>query len=587
MFVGSSKGTDVSLDPAERPEGPHALGLYRLAARWRAGLEDRRRGGSRAHQPRLRADGRGPQARRAERDPARRTRRLRAPTAGRSLRSVSVLHPVADRGGEDRAQRVCSSAPCRRAHAEAGGEKGVEALQRLEKVFGRVQSPWMPASGDETYEIIRRRLFQTLDSDGETRARRDDQGVPRPLQERNAAEFPPEARESRYYDLLRMSYPIHPELFDRLSKDWASLPNFQRTRGVLRFMANVVGVLWHQRVARPADHAGPRADCERAHPRERALSARSAASRRWSIRKSTATGRCRPRSRPIHRVAFRRCGRRRAPRARCSSAPRRLSVARMPAYRTPACAWPAPSPAISLPFSARRLRELSQRATYLYEEAGRYWFSTQPTLNRARRGSRQGAARPRRRRRHLEGSERGCRGKGGFHRVFAAPDDPTTIDEASALSLVDPRPVDPSLGQGRRRRARRPTAVSDALTRCRASQRRFRNTLIFVAADEALLATAREAMRRSMAWADIAGDERLQQQLTQAQAADAKDKAKTSQRRRAAGRAERLEPYPLPGEDRRDGSRQGVRSGPSGAEREGQGQRYRPASTRRRAATAS
>jgi hypothetical protein len=29
--------------------------------------------------------------------------------------------------------------------------------------FGRVQSPWMTASGDETYEIIRRRLFQALE----------------------------------------------------------------------------------------------------------------------------------------------------------------------------------------------------------------------------------------------------------------------------------------------------------------------------------------------------------------------------------------------------------------------------------------
>jgi hypothetical protein len=28
------------------------------------------------------------------------------------------------------------------------------------------------------------------------------------------------------------------------------------------------------------------------------------------------------------------------------------------------------------------LRELTERATYLYEEAGRYWFSTQQTLNR-------------------------------------------------------------------------------------------------------------------------------------------------------------------------------------------------------------
>ncbi|MGH7057186.1 MAG: Swt1 family HEPN domain-containing protein, partial [Acetobacteraceae bacterium] len=34
--------------------------------------------------------------------------------------------------------------------AEAGGPRGKEALLRLEKVFGRVQSPWLPASGDET-----------------------------------------------------------------------------------------------------------------------------------------------------------------------------------------------------------------------------------------------------------------------------------------------------------------------------------------------------------------------------------------------------------------------------------------------------
>ncbi len=136
------------------------------------------------------------------------------------------------------------------AHAEAGGDKGVEALKRLEKVFARVQSPWMPASGDETYEIIRRRLFQALDSDGE-RGRDETIKAFHDLYKKNAADFPPETKEGRYYDLLRMSYPIHPELFDRLSKDWASLPNFQRTRGVLRFMANVVGVLWHQRVPDP------------------------------------------------------------------------------------------------------------------------------------------------------------------------------------------------------------------------------------------------------------------------------------------------------------------------------------------------
>ena len=88
-------------------------------------------------------------------------------------------------------------------------------------------------------------------------------------------------------------------------------------------------------------------------------------------------------------------------------------------------------------------------------------------------------------------------------------------------------PATPHAGRGVAQSAAT-DAVTDTLTRCRASQRRFRNTLLFVAADEALLGTAREAMRRSLAWASIVGDRRLQEQLTQAQAADAKDKAKTS-----------------------------------------------------------
>jgi hypothetical protein len=134
--------------------------------------------------------------------------------------------------------------------AEAGGARGKEALLRLEKVFGRVQSAWLPASGNETYEIIRRRLFQTLDADGE-KARDETVRAFAELYRKNPAEFPPETKEARYTELLRLSYPIHPELFDRLSKDWASLEKFQRTRGVLRFMANVVGVLWQAQTRDP------------------------------------------------------------------------------------------------------------------------------------------------------------------------------------------------------------------------------------------------------------------------------------------------------------------------------------------------
>ena len=97
--------------------------------------------------------------------------------------------------------------------------------------------------------------------------------------------------------------------------------------------------------------------------------------------------------------------------------------------------------------------------------------------------------------------------KGRFHRVFAAPDDPTAIDEAEALSLVILGPATPHAGRGAGKSAAT-GAVTDTLMRCRNAQRRYRNTLLFVAADEAQLATAREAMRRALAWESIGGDPR-------------------------------------------------------------------------------
>jgi predicted AAA+ superfamily ATPase len=135
---------------------------------------------------------------------------------------------------------------CRNIHW-GGRDQSPGLPERLKKVFGRLQSPWIAAHGDETYEIIRRRLFQMLDTEGE-KAREGTIKAFHDLYKKNAAEFPPEAKEGRYLELLRLSYPIHPELFDRLSKDWAALPLFQRTRWVLRFMANVVGVLWQQQI---------------------------------------------------------------------------------------------------------------------------------------------------------------------------------------------------------------------------------------------------------------------------------------------------------------------------------------------------
>lgn len=124
---------------------------------------------------------------------------------------------------------------------EAGGGKGVAALASLSHYFGRVQALWKPVATEEAFEIVRRRLFADINdrlaAEEVCRAYADLYGV-------NGGEFPPESRDSHYFERLKRAYPIHPEVFDRLYEDWSSLDNFQRTRGVLKFMAKAIHRLW-------------------------------------------------------------------------------------------------------------------------------------------------------------------------------------------------------------------------------------------------------------------------------------------------------------------------------------------------------
>jgi hypothetical protein len=45
---------------------------------------------------------------------------------------------------------------------EVGGEGGKAALERLKNAIGRMESSWRPASAEEGFEIVRRRLFDDL-----------------------------------------------------------------------------------------------------------------------------------------------------------------------------------------------------------------------------------------------------------------------------------------------------------------------------------------------------------------------------------------------------------------------------------------
>ncbi len=125
---------------------------------------------------------------------------------------------------------------------EAGSQRGVRALETLSHYFGRVQALWKPVEAEEAFEIVRRRLFTSINdklaAEAVCRAYAD-------YYVANNGDFPQETQESRYFKRLQIAYPIHPEVFDRLYEDWSSLDNFQRTRGVLKLMAKVIHRLWN------------------------------------------------------------------------------------------------------------------------------------------------------------------------------------------------------------------------------------------------------------------------------------------------------------------------------------------------------
>lgn len=124
---------------------------------------------------------------------------------------------------------------------EAGDEHGEETLKTLEHYFGRVQAIWRPIETQESFEIVRRRLFKPITDDI---GRKEICKAFSELYTQNPDDFTPETQESSYYNKLIRAYPIHPELLERLYNDWSSLPNFQRTRGVLKLMAKVISDLW-------------------------------------------------------------------------------------------------------------------------------------------------------------------------------------------------------------------------------------------------------------------------------------------------------------------------------------------------------
>lgn len=125
--------------------------------------------------------------------------------------------------------------------AEFFEEDGERVYESLEKVLGRVEKVRQTVEGTEIYEVIRRRLFEDL---GDPEQHKAAASAYWEMYKKLGEDVPSACREPGYRDQIIKAYPFHPELIHVLYERWGTIPEFQRTRGVLRLLADVIANLY-------------------------------------------------------------------------------------------------------------------------------------------------------------------------------------------------------------------------------------------------------------------------------------------------------------------------------------------------------
>jgi hypothetical protein len=321
---------------------------------------------------------------------------------------------------------------------------------------------------------------------------------------------------------MRTAYPVHPELFERLYNDWSTLDKFQRTRGVLRLMSAVIHELWEREdkglmilpSSVPVDAPAVQSELTRyLQPvwdpiiekdidgpnslplkidRENPMLGRYSAARR------------------VARTLY------------LGSAPTQDATKKGLEDRQVKLGCVQPGETSGTFGDA--LRKLADQATYLYVDGSRYWYATQPSVNRlaeerAERYHPEDVTEEIRRRLALETNHRGDFAK--VHPCVVGSSD-VSDDPEARLAILSPDHSHSAKNDASPARK----AAAEILDRGSAG-RNCGNMLVFLAADKTRLGDLEKAVRSYLAWQSI-DKEKIPLQLTPFQVTQVEQRLKSS-----------------------------------------------------------
>ena len=134
---------------------------------------------------------------------------------------------------------------------DAHGAEAIFVADRMseaESVAARKATLLNPTEDDETVQVLRRRLFDSINMAGAKAVVDEYKALWQ--SPANKGRLSPEAGKAETSDAFLLGYPFHPDLIHTLTSKTATLGDFQRVRGMLRILGKTIAKLWADK---PAD----------------------------------------------------------------------------------------------------------------------------------------------------------------------------------------------------------------------------------------------------------------------------------------------------------------------------------------------
>lgn len=120
--------------------------------------------------------------------------------------------------------------------------KARQAVADADDVLSRIVRNLTPTKGEEFSSIIHFRLFESID---EKKAAKVCETYYEEMKKDGVKEYLPQyVREPAYLDALKSCYPFHPEFLQLLKTKTSSIVQFNKTRGVLRLLGQILHEVW-------------------------------------------------------------------------------------------------------------------------------------------------------------------------------------------------------------------------------------------------------------------------------------------------------------------------------------------------------